>query len=158
MSDINWTLAVQQHMTGFDQLLGLQITEATASRVRATLRIADCHRQIHGVVHGGVYTTMVETLGSIGAALWAREYGRTIVGLDNHTSFLKAAREGNLHGVSEPLVSGQRTQVWQAKILDDGGSLVAVGQLRLLCIKDGSLPGATPPVQGSPFTPAITSR
>ncbi len=152
MSDKDFTLAVSQHMTGFDQHLGLQITHASSTRVCAKLEIAQCHRQIHGVVHGGVYTSIVETLGSIGAALSARAFGRTVVGLDNHTSFLKATSDGLLEAVSEPITAGRRTQIWNTRISDGAGTLVALGQLRLLCLEQGTLPNASTGKQESPFT------
>jgi 1,4-dihydroxy-2-naphthoyl-CoA hydrolase len=152
MSQEDFTSAVQRHMTGYDRHIGLEITEATPVRVCAELKIAECHTQIHGVVHGGVYTSIVETLGSIGAALSARAFGRTIVGLDNHTSFLKAIREGTLHAVSEPITAGRRTQIWTTQISDDAGTLLAFGQLRLLCIEAGTLPHAAADDPASPFT------
>ena len=151
MSDQDFTEAVKQHMTGFDRLIGLEITEATTTRVRAQLAITASHLQVHGVVHGGVYTCMVETLGSIGAALAARALGRTIVGIENHTSFLKATSEGTLSAVSEPVTVGRRTQVWNTRISNDQGQLVATGQLRLLCIEQGSVPNAGVGQKGSPF-------
>jgi uncharacterized protein (TIGR00369 family) len=152
MGNHDFTSAVHQHITGFDRLLGLEITEASAARVCAQLMIAECHTQIHGIVHGGVYTSIVETLGSIGAALSARAFGRTIVGLDNHTSFLKATREGTLSAVSEPITAGRRTQIWSTRIASSDGLLVAIGQLRLLCIEAGTLPNASTGESGSPFT------
>ena len=158
MSVDDSTLAVQRHMTGFDRLLGLYITEACATRVCAQLKIADCHTQIHGIVHGGVYTSIVETLGSIGAALSARSFGRTIVGLDNHTSFLRAARDGTLSAVSERITAGKRTQIWSTRITDSSNTLVAMGQLRLLCIEHGTLPGADAGQSDSPFTQGGTNR
>ena len=151
MSDQDFTAAVRQHMTGFDTLIGLEITEATPTRVRAKLAISASHLQIHGIVHGGVYTCLVETLGSIGGALAARAHGRTVVGVENHTSFLKAATEGTLSAVAEPVTAGRRTQVWSTQIRNDQGQLLATGQLRLLCIEPGSIPNATPQPAGSPF-------
>ena len=158
MSGQDFTTAVKLHMTGYDRHLGLEITEATPARVRAELKIAECHTQIHGVVHGGVYTSIVETLGSIGAALSARAFGRTIVGLDNHTSFLKAIGEGTLHAISEPIAAGRRTQIWSTKISDQTGTLVALGQLRLLCIEAGTLSHADSGEHSSPFTLGDKSR
>jgi len=152
MCDEDLTAAVSRHMTGFDQLLGLEITHASSTRVCARLKISQCHLQIHGVVHGGVYTSIVETLGSIGAALSARAFGRTIVGLDNHTSFLKATGEGHLEAISEPITAGRRTQIWNTRISDGAGTLVALGQLRLLCLEKGTLPNASTGKPESPFT------
>ena len=152
MSDEDFTAAVIAHMTGFDQLLGLEITHASSVRVCAKLKISQCHTQIHGVVHGGVYTSIVETLGLIGAALSARAFDRTIVGLDNHTSFLKATSDGHLEAVSEPITAGRRTQIWSTRITDGTGNLVALGQLRLLCLEKGTLPNASAGKPESPFT------
>jgi len=143
--------AVNEHKTGFDRLLGLEITEASSQRVCAQLRIAQCHTQIHGVVHGGVYASIVETLGSIGAALSARSFGRTIVGVDNHTSFLRAVGEGTLTAVAEPISAGRRTQVWSIRISDAAGTLIAVGQLRVLCLEKDTLTNAGSAPPGSPF-------
>jgi len=144
--------AVNEHKTGFDRLIGLEITEASSKRVCATLLIAECHTQIHGIVHGGVYTTIVETLGSVGAALSAREFGRTIVGLDNHTSFLRAVSQGTLTAVAEPISAGRRTQIWSTRVTDSAGKLVAQGQLRLLCLEKETLPNAGSGTDGSPFS------
>ena len=144
--------AANDHKTGFDRLVGLEITEASDKRVCAQLTIAECHKQIHGIVHGGVYTTIVETLGSIGAALSARAYGRTIVGLDNHTSFLRAVSEGILTAVAEPITAGRRTQIWSTRISDANGKGVALGQLRLLCLEIDTLPNAQTEKSSSPFS------
>ncbi len=152
MSGEDLVKAINEHKTGFDRLIGLEITEASAARVSAQLTVADCHKQIHGIVHGGVYTTIVETLGSIGAALSAREFGRTIVGLDNHTSFLRAINEGTLTAIAEPVTAGRRTQIWSTRITDASGRVVALGQLRLLCLEKDSLPNARIDRTDSPFS------
>ena len=149
--DEDFTNTVQQHLPGFDRLVGLEITQASATRVQARLQITDSHLQIHDVVHGGVYTCLVETLGSIGAALAARAYHRTIVGIENHTSFLRATGRGELRAVAEPITAGKRTQVWNTRITDQGGQLVATGQLRVLCLEKKSLPNANSAKAGGPF-------
>ena len=158
MESSDWVSAVNEHMTGFDRMLGLEITGASPGRVEAQLTIAACHTQIHGYVHGGVYASMVETLGSIGAALSARSLGRTVVGLENHTSFLRAVREGQLTAVSVPIGVGRRTQIWNTQISDAEGRLVAVGQLRLLCVELDTLPNASLSEPQGPFNPEGTTR
>jgi uncharacterized protein (TIGR00369 family) len=89
----------------------------------------------------------------MGAALSARAHGRTIVGVENHTSFLRATGSGTLHIEAEPLTAGRRTQVWSVRIANDAKQLVATGQLRLLCIEPGSVPGGKAGAVGSPFQP-----
>jgi uncharacterized protein (TIGR00369 family) len=147
----DYTAAVQRHLSRFDRHLGIQVLEATPARVRLQLTIAPEHTQIHEVVHGGVYCSLVETAASIGAALSARAFGRTIVGVENQTSFLRAAGSGVLHVLAEPLSAGRRTQVWSVRITNDEEQLVATGQLRVLCIEPGTLPGGSGGRPSSPF-------
>ncbi len=59
------------------------------------------------------------------------------VGLENHTSFLRAVREGKLTATARPVVRGRRTQVWEAEVRDDEDRLVATGRVRLLCLEQG---------------------
>jgi len=151
MSNEDYAKAVQQHLCGFDRHIGVEILEASATCVRAQLTIGPSHTQIHHVVHGGVYSSLVETAGSIGAALAARAMGRTIVGIDNHTSFLRATGHGVLQVEAKPLTVGRRTQVWNSRITNKEGQLVATGQLRLLCIEAGSVPDARAGDTESPF-------
>jgi 1,4-dihydroxy-2-naphthoyl-CoA hydrolase len=92
------------------------------------------HHQPHGIVHGGVHASIVESLASIGAALDAAEHGKSVVGLENHTSFVRAVREGKLVGKAKPLTRGRRTQLWEATICDSAGALVATGRVRLLVL------------------------
>jgi acyl-coenzyme A thioesterase PaaI-like protein len=60
------------------------------------------------------------------------------VGLENATSFVRAAREGTLRARALPLVRGRRTQVWEARIEDQEGHLLAHGKVRLLCLESGA--------------------
>ncbi len=114
--------------------LGLVVTSATRDGVAATVAVQPRHRQPHGIVHGGVYATIVESLASIGAALDAMTKGKTVVGLENHTSFVRAVREGDLHAVATPLTRGRRSQLWEVVIRNDAGAIAATGRVRLLAL------------------------
>ena len=104
--------------------------------IRAELTIGPEHLQSYGIVHGGVHCGVIESLASIGAALFAFPRGQSVVGLENTTSFIRAVRAGaKLHAVSTPITRGRRTQVWDARVLDDEDKLVAAGRVRLLCIE-----------------------
>ncbi|KIG18914.1 ComA operon protein 2 [Enhygromyxa salina] len=122
---------------GFNQLIGLRFVSASYDEVVAELELDSTHLQPYGLVHGGVYSSMVETLASVGAALNLEPLGRHTVGLDNHTSFLRAVRSGALVGRARPLARGRRTQVWEVNITHEG-ELVATGRVRLLGIEKGS--------------------
>jgi 1,4-dihydroxy-2-naphthoyl-CoA hydrolase len=115
------------------------ILSACAERVEAELEIDERHHQVHGVVHGGVYATIVETLGSVGAFVAQGSDRCAVVGMENHTSFLRAVRSGKLRAVAVPLNRGRRTQLWEVRIETEDGKLAASGRLRTLCLEDGAV-------------------
>ena len=121
---------------GWLQAMGITITLATAEEVRAEMTVGPEHLQGYGIVHGGVHCGLIESLASIGAALFALPRGQSVVGLENNTSFVRAVRAGaKLHAVSTPITRGRRTQVWEARVLDEQDRIVAAGRVRLLCIE-----------------------
>jgi len=113
--------------------------------VVATIDISERHHQGYGIVHGGVYSGIVETLASVGAHLFAAENGRAVAGLENHTSFMRAIREGHLTATATPLARGRRSQLWQCDIVDEAGRLIATGRVRLHSFEPGEeIAGAAP--------------
>lgn len=121
---------------GFNGTLGLDLLECTAQRVVAELTVSERHHQPWGIVHGGVYCAVIETVCSLGAQL--AQTGGFVVGVDNHTSFLKATRSGTLRASARPLSAGKRTQLWEANIENAQGELVATGRVRLMTIAAGA--------------------
>jgi uncharacterized protein (TIGR00369 family) len=119
---------------GWSRAMGLRLVRATREEVAAEMTIQTCHLQAYGIVHGGVYAGIIESLASIGAAIHAIAEGKSVVGLENHTSFLRAVREGTLHAVATPLSRGRRSPVWECAIRDDRQRLVATGRVRLLVL------------------------
>ena len=117
--------------TGWVKELGLHFEEASGDRVVATMEVTEPHHQGYGIVHGGVYSGIIETLASVGAHLFAAPQGRAVAGLENHTSFIRAIREGKLTATATPITRGRRSQVWQCDIVDEKGRLVATGRVRL---------------------------
>lgn len=117
---------------------GIELTEASSESCSGTIVINENHHQPYGVVHGGVYCTLIETLASTGAAMWAMENGMAgCVGVSNQTDFLRATREGTLVGLATPVHRGRTQQLWQVTVTrDEDGKLVARGQVRLQNIKD----------------------
>jgi len=136
--DGDFSAALNARAGGWLAAMGIHFLHATADEVTAELEIATHHHQAYGIVHGGVYSGMIETIASVGAALWARRHQQTVVGLENHTSFLHAVREGRLRAIARPLMRGRRTQVWEAQVMDDKDRIVAQGKVRLLALEAGS--------------------
>lgn len=123
---------------GWNRVMGIRYVRATADEVIAELEISEVHHQAYGIVHGGVYSGLIETVSSVGAALWAGRTQHAIVGLENQTSFLNAVRQGRLRATARPLMRGRRTQVWEATITEASGRAVAAGRVRLLALEPGS--------------------
>lgn len=114
----------------FDRLLGVEFDEVTAARVRLTLPVTDRLHQPAGLVHGGVYASLVETAASLGAQL-ALDGPGTAVGVANHTDFLRPARGDRLHAEALPVDVGRTLQLWHVRVTDGEHRLVASGQVRL---------------------------
>lgn len=142
MSDLDVADALNQNRDGWVSAMDLRFVKATLDEVVAEWTVGPQHRQAYGIVHGGVHCGVIETLASVGAALNAMGRGQSVVGLENHTSFLQAVREGTLRATAKPLTRGRRSQVWEGTITDASGRLVATGRVRLLCLEpDAKLAG-----------------
>jgi len=123
---------------GFNNELGLTFLEVTPDGGRAQLTIKDQLLQPFGIVHGGVYCSMVESLASVTAHVWltAEGGGGTVVGVNNNTDFLRAISSGTVTAVSTPIHRGRRQQLWLVTITDENDKPVARGQVRLQNMPD----------------------
>ncbi|MET7866864.1 PaaI family thioesterase [Micromonospora taraxaci] len=115
---------------GLVALLGLTFKEASADRVVISWQVRPELHQPYGILHGGVYCSVVETAASVGGGLWLADRG-TVVGVSNQTDFLRAVRDGELTAVGTPVHRGRSQQLWQVEITDADERLVARGQVRL---------------------------
>lgn len=118
---------------GFDDEIGLTYVDVTPEGATAQLTISEKHLQPHGIVHGGVYSAIVESVASVSAATWlqAKGGGSNVVGVNNNTDFLRAITAGMVTAVSTPIHRGRRQQIWLIEISDTNDKMVARGQVRL---------------------------
>lgn len=123
---------------GFEVAMGLLFTRASPAEVACEVPVGPHLTQPYGLVHGGVYASIVETVASVGAALVAMPRGQTTVGLENSTTFMRAVRAGKLTGIGVPLHPGRTTQVWEVEVRDDEGKLCAKGRVRMQCLEHGA--------------------
>ena len=116
----------------FDSEIGLTYTETSPDGVKAELAVTPKLHQPMGIVHGGVWCAMIESMASVSAYLWLTENGGgNVVGVNNNTDFLRAITAGTAYGVSEPVHRGRRQQLWLVTIRDPADRLIARGQVRL---------------------------
>lgn len=121
--------------SGFDAAMNFRLVEASRDRVVIEYDVDERHHQPYGIVHGGVHCAAVESACSTGAGLEAMAHGRSVVGIENHTSFIRAVRAGKLRVTATPITRGRRSQVWEATIRNDQGEIVSTGRVRLLCLE-----------------------
>lgn len=124
----------------FTEYLGIEFDLLSPNRVEAHIVADERHQQPYGIVHGGVYCAMVETVGSVAGACRVIADGNIVVGASNSTDFYRAHRTGRLDAVATPVHVGRTSHVWSVDITrasDD--KLVAQGQLRLAVLPGGRM-------------------
>lgn len=119
--------ALNNSRTGVLELLNITFTRADSDRVEARMPVTPQVHQPYGVVHGGVYVCLAETLASVGAGIAAGE-NRMVFGMEINANHVASAREGTLVGVAWPCHVGRSSQVWITEIRDDSGRLLSTGR------------------------------
>jgi 1,4-dihydroxy-2-naphthoyl-CoA hydrolase len=114
-----------------DGTLGMELLEVTPDRVRGRLEVTDKVKQPYGLVHGGVFCAMAESLASVATAGAVYDDGMIAVGLSNHTSFMRPATSGYVHGEGRPRHRGRSTWVWELDFTDDDGHLCAIARVTM---------------------------
>ncbi|HEY8763123.1 MAG TPA: PaaI family thioesterase [Solirubrobacteraceae bacterium] len=114
---------------GLDGLLGLELLELTDELARGRLAVREELKQPAGLVHGGVYACVAESLASIATGLAVHREGKLAMGLSNQTSFLRPITEGTLHAEARRKHRGRSTWVWEVEISDDQGRLCVLTRM-----------------------------
>jgi uncharacterized protein (TIGR00369 family) len=118
-------------MPGFDGLYGLEILTMTDAEVTARVAVRDELKQPAGLVHGGVFASIAESIASSATHLAVRDDGRTAQGLSNQTSFLRPILDGTIHAVARRRHRGRTTWVWEVDMSDDRGRLCALVRMTI---------------------------
>jgi 1,4-dihydroxy-2-naphthoyl-CoA hydrolase len=121
-----------EHLSRFVAALGMEFESVEPGRVVAWIELGSNQHTPWGVVHGGAYTTAIETAASVGASAAVLERGKFAVGVNNITDFIRPMVKGRVKVVAEPIHQGTTQQLWEVKIVRaDDGKLVSRGQVRL---------------------------
>jgi uncharacterized protein (TIGR00369 family) len=129
--DIGQTQLPFKATEGFDALYGLELTELSNGRASGRVAVRDELKQPYGLVHGGVYASIAESLTSVGTALAVKPEGRFAVGLSNQTSFLRPITEGTINALATCKHRGRTTWVWEVEITDDEGRLCVLTRMTI---------------------------
>jgi 1,4-dihydroxy-2-naphthoyl-CoA hydrolase len=112
-----------------DDVLGFELTDLGSETAHALVVIDDRHRQPLGVVHGGVYAALAESLASHATAAAVTDDGYLALGSSNLTSFLRPNRGGTVRAEATRLHRGRTTWVWDVRFLDSEGRLCATSRV-----------------------------
>ncbi len=112
--------------------LGIEILKNEPGRVEARMPVDKRTIQPFGLLHGGASAVLAETIGSIGAYEAVKGEGGKAVGLELNINHLKSATTDFVYGVGEPIHMGKRTHVWDVKIRDHEGALIAIARLTVM--------------------------
>jgi 1,4-dihydroxy-2-naphthoyl-CoA hydrolase len=116
----------------FMRLLEIEFDERGPTRVTGSVAADERHHQPWGLVHGGLYTSVVETFATSGAFEAVKDQGMQAVGVSNQTDFLRPHRSGRLNVIATPIHQGRTQQLWLVEIRrPEDDKLVARGQVRL---------------------------
>ncbi len=116
---------------GFDALYGLELIEVSGDVVCGRVLVRDELKQPAGLVHGGVYAAVAESLASYGTALVVMPEGRMAMGLSNNASFIRPITGGTIHAMARPRHRGRSTWVWEVELLDDDDRLCALARVTI---------------------------
>ena len=122
---------VLPYETTFDALIGLQIHSVSVEEATASVPVRDAVKQPMGLVHGGLYASIAESLASMATAMGVADDGKQAMGLSNATSFLRPITEGTVHATARRLHAGRTTWVWDVEITDDQGRRCALTRMTI---------------------------
>ena len=125
--------------SAFVAAMKFEVADADGSRVTGSVELGPDQHTPWGVVHGGLYCTVIESAASVGASTAVADRGQFSVGVGNSTDFLRPMTAGRLDVVAEPVQQGRTLQLWLVTLTREDGKPVARGQVRL---QNVPLPGA----------------
>ena len=112
-----------------DATLGIQFTEVGDDFLRACMPVDHRTQQPMGLLHGGASVALAETLGSAGAYLCVDATLFNVVGLEINCNHVRGVRSGVVTGTARPVHLGKSTHIWEIRIADEAGRLVAISRL-----------------------------
>lgn len=122
---------LNSQMTKFDDFIGLQYKEFGPEKMVATIEVGPHLHQPAGLVNGGVFCSIGESMGSFAGYLAA---GAPVVGMNNNTDLIRSVQSGVVEAEATPIHVGSRTQIWKIEMRHDG-KLAAVTTLRTMVMR-----------------------
>lgn len=122
---------INEALLGFDRMYGLRMLALSEEEARAEVDVRDELKQPAGLVHGGLYASLAESVASIATGMAVFDEGCTAVGMANSTSFLRPITKGTVHAHAIRLHRGRTTWVWDVRFTDDRERLCALTRMTI---------------------------
>lgn len=117
--------------SGFAEEIGVEWIDFDPENARARLKVEPRHLQPNGVVHGGVYASLAESIASAATYGAVRENGEVAFGMANNTSFLRPISQGHVNAAARARHRGRTTWVWDVELTDDEGRVCALSRMTI---------------------------
>jgi 1,4-dihydroxy-2-naphthoyl-CoA hydrolase len=114
-----------------DDVLGFELLEANGERCRGRCSVEPRVQQPMGLVHGGAYAALAESMASVATVVAVAPGGSFAVGQSNHTTFLRPVTSGHVNAEGQPRHRGRTTWIWDVDFTDDDGRLCAISRVAL---------------------------
>jgi 1,4-dihydroxy-2-naphthoyl-CoA hydrolase len=122
---------MNEHVRGYDRLYGLEFVTCSETEVRAQVAVRDELKQPAGLLHGGVYASLAESITSLATWLAVVEEGSIATGMANNTSFLRPITDGLVHALATRMHRGRSTWIWDVRFSDDADRLCALTRMTI---------------------------
>jgi 1,4-dihydroxy-2-naphthoyl-CoA hydrolase len=113
---------------GFAEAIGVEWIDFDPEGAHARLKVEARHLQPGGVVHGGVYSSLAESIASAATYRAVSENGEVAFGMSNNTSFLRVISDGHVNALARARQRGRTTWVWDVELTDDEGRVCALSR------------------------------
>ena len=117
--------------SGFAEEIGVEWVNLDPDDAKARIAVEPRHLQPHGIVHGGVFASLAESLTSMATYGAVREEGMVAIGQANDTTFLRPIADGYIKASARPRHRGRTTWVWDVEISDDEGRACALARVTI---------------------------
>jgi 1,4-dihydroxy-2-naphthoyl-CoA hydrolase len=130
-------------LRGYDRLYGLELLDLSDTEVRARVPVRGELKQALGLVHGGVFASLAESVTSLATAMAVMGEGKAAMGLSNCTNFLRPITEGTVHALATRLHRGRTTWVWDVRMSDDADRTCALTRMTIAVrpVSEAPVPG-----------------
>jgi 1,4-dihydroxy-2-naphthoyl-CoA hydrolase len=116
---------------GFAEEIGVEWIELDPDDARARIKVEQRHLQPFGIVHGGVFASLAESLCSAATYGAVHEDDLVAIGQSNDTAFLRPISGGYVNAAARPRHRGRTTWIWDVEISDDEGRVCALSRMTI---------------------------